>query len=229
MKIQPYIDKLSASKEFKDFQKENKDSFPIAGFFILDLEQKKNVHQIDYYMPDKNKVAAFNLDEDIKIQIMDMVSKKAPEQLDLKTEIDLDALEGILEDEMKNRNMSESVKKIIAILQNLDGKKIWNLNCVLSGLEILRAHIEDSSKTVLKMEKISMMDLVKKIPKSAMQPPSKNLKGKEPSPEIIKKEIKNLDKMEKELEKEKHKLEKMLNEDLKKAREKQAKTEEKKN
>ena len=168
MKIKPYVEKLNSSGEYKKFISENKDAFMIAGFFILDFEMGQNMHQIDYYIPSTKKVAAFSLDKQVTLQILESMTKKMPEKLDIKTKIDLDELKGIILDEMKNRSMTEDVKKIIAVLQNIDGKNIWNINCVLTGMEILRAHIEDNSKSVLKMEKISMNDIMKRISPEAL-------------------------------------------------------------
>ncbi len=164
MKIQPYVSKLNTSSQYKDFAKKNNDAFMVAAFFVLDLENGKNSHVIDYYVPSKKKIAAFTLDNQITLQMMDLMTKKVPEKLDLKTNIDLEALEGILEDEMKNRNITDDIKKIIAVVQTIDGKKIWNLNCMLSGMGILNAHIEDESRSVLRMEKKSFMDIVRKLP-----------------------------------------------------------------
>src|SRR3989344_8986124 len=169
MKLAPYVNKLNDSTAFKDFQKSHKDAFMVAGFFVLDLETNNNINQIDYYVPSKKKVAAFTLDKRVTMQMLYLLNSKAPEKLDIKTNIDLDQLYGILEDEMKNRNITENIKKIIAILQNIEGKKIWNLSCILSGMEILKAHVEDSSKSVLKMERTSMFDIMKKIPASELQ------------------------------------------------------------
>src|SRR3989344_7906751 len=208
MKIQPYVEKLNSSSAFKEFKTKYPASFMVAGFFVLDLEVKQNVHQLDYYVPSERKIAAFSLDKHVTVQLLEMVGDKKPEELDIKTNVDLDALEGILKDEMKNRNMTEEIKKIIAVLQTVDGKKIWNLNCVLSGMEILKAHIEDNSKTVLKMEKISLMDIMKKIPNS-MTGMNKQL-NKDASKEDIEKEIEKLDKVEEEIEKEKKELQKNL-------------------
>lgn len=164
-KIKPYINRLNNSKEYKNFEKKHKDAFMIAGFFILDLETQNNLHQIDYYVPQEKKIAAFTIDKGVVMQMLDMMNNKlVPEKLDMQTNIDLDALPGILEDEMKNRNITADIKKIIAIVQTIEGKKIWNLSCVLSGMNILKAHVDDSSKTVLKMEKSSIMDYISKIP-----------------------------------------------------------------
>ncbi len=234
MKIKPYVAKLNNSKTYKQFQKKYEDAFMIAGFFILDLEMGKNLHQIDYYVPTEKKIAAFTLDGGVTMQMLDMMNNKlVPEKLEITTKVDLDALKGILEDEMKNRNITDDIKKIIAIIQTIDGKKIWNLNCVLSGMSILKAHIDDESETVLKMEKASIMDLLKKIPGGALPgmggakgikmdvPKSVGAEAEEAeesedaelpagSEAELKEKISTLNKLEKEIESEKNKISKEL-------------------
>jgi DNA repair exonuclease SbcCD ATPase subunit len=198
MKIQPYVERLGTSKEYESFQKKYNDAFLVAGFFVLDFETGANLNQIDYYIPSTKKVAAFTLGEkDVEMKIMDTLNDKIPERLDMRTNVDLDAIKGILEDEMKNRNMTEDIKKIIAVIQNLEGKKTWILNCVLSGMEILKAHIEDESKTVLKMEKASVLEYIKKLPPSELPKPDKK---------EIDDQIKELEKVKKALEEENDKL-----------------------
>ncbi len=205
MKVDPYVEKLNSSQEFKEFKEKNPDSYLAAGFFIIDLENENNIHQIDYYIPSSKKIAAFTLDEEIKVQVLDTLNEKVPEKLDLKINTDLEALKGILEDEMKNRNMSQSIKKLIAVIQTIEGKDTWTINCVLSGMEILRASIEDESKTVLKMEKSSIMEFVKKVPVQQLKP--------KPSPESkeqIKQELSKLNELADEIKKEKSELESEL-------------------
>ena len=204
MKIQPYIEKLEDSKEYKDFKAKYPDAFLAAGFFVLDLEGGTNIHQIDFYVPSEKKIAAFSLDGEIKVKLLETLNEKVPEQLEIKTNTDLDALSGILTDEMKNRGISESIRKIIAVIQNIDGKRIWNLNCVLTGMEILKSHIEDDSQTVLKIEKTSIIDIMKKMPSA------KSLKVPVESKEDIKDELEKLDKIEGEIEKAKSKLKEEL-------------------
>jgi hypothetical protein len=162
-----------------------------------------NVHQIDYYVPSKKQVAAFNLDGEVEVRLLDMMHKeKVPEKLDLRTKVDLDAIKGILEDEMKNRNITESIKKCVAVIQMVDGKKLWVLNCVLSGMEILKAHVDDESRTVLKMERASMLDYVKKMPALPQQGQPKANK------ETLQKQLDQLNKLKEQLEKEKAALDK---------------------
>lgn len=209
MKIQPYVERLSGSKEFKDFSQQYKDAFMVAGFFVIDFESNKNLHQLDYYVPSKKKIAAFTMDKGVTMQLLETVNQKVPEKLDMKASIDLDALHGILLDEMKNRSITEDIKKMIAILQNINGKKVWNINCVLSGMEILRAHVEDESKTVLKMEKASIMDYVKKISPDALKAMAKGGPAGSattaPAKENPKEKLKQIEILEKQLEIEKEK------------------------
>jgi hypothetical protein len=204
MKIQPYIEKLNTSKEYEEFEKKYEDAFLVAGFFVLDFETGQNIHQIDYYIPSQKKVAAFNLNPEVSVQIMKMMNEKVPEKLDSQTNVDLESLKGILEDEMKNRNMTEEIKKVIAVIQNIEGKKVWVLNCILSGMEILKAHIDDDSQTVLMMEKASVMDYIKKMPGAAAQQGA----PKKPSKKDLDKQLAQLDKLKEVLKKEKEEIEK---------------------
>ena len=208
MKLKPYIEKLESSKEYGKFKKENKDAFVVAGFFVVDFEQGKHIHQIDFYVPKSKKVAAFTLDSKVTLQLLNLMSKKIPEELDINTNIDLDALKGILTDEMRNRSITEEITKMIAVVQTVKGKKIWNVNCVLSGMEILKAHVEDESETVLKLERVSMTELIKKIPKQQLQTAA--APDKKPTKEDAKQALSQLQKMEEQIVKEKERLQQEL-------------------
>lgn len=218
MKIQPYVNKLHSSPVFKEFQQKYNDAFLVAGFFVIDFETGKNLHQIDYYVPSKKKFAAFTLDSKVVLQLLDTLDKKTPQALDMNTNIDLEALQGIIQDEMKNRSITQSIKKMIAVLQTVEGKKVWNVNCVLSGMDLLKVHVEDASETVLKMEKSSLLDYIKRLPMPAgadgqpTQPGAEQASAQEPaeptSPkEMIARKIEQLDKLKELLKKEEVKLE----------------------
>ncbi|OIO81350.1 hypothetical protein AUJ84_01405 [Candidatus Pacearchaeota archaeon CG1_02_32_132] len=205
MKIQPFVEKLQGTKTYEEFQQKYKGAFLIAGFFVLDYESGQNISQIDYYIPKEKKVAAFNISqESVNFKVLEMLNEKIPEKLDIKTNVDLDALRGILEDEMKNRSISDEIKKIIAVIQTIEGRKVWTINCVLSGMEILKAHVDDESKTVLSMERASVVEFLKKIPMNPAGQPAKT----EPSKKDIDAQLKQLDQLKEVLEKEKAKLEK---------------------
>lgn len=163
MKFLHYLGKLHTSPIFKQFEKKNKKAYLCAGFFVLDFELGKNLHHIDYYIPSNKKIATFALDKGIKMKISEAVTKKKPEKLEGKSKTDLDALKEIIEDEMKNRTVTEEIKKIIAILYSVEGKKLWHINCILSGFGILKVHLDDESSSVIEFEKTSLTDIMRKI------------------------------------------------------------------
>jgi hypothetical protein len=210
MKLKPYVEKIEKSKEYLSFKKQYPDSFMVAGFFVIDLEMKNDIHQIDYYIPSKKKVAAFTIgDHKVVMQMLDVMGGKTPEKLDISTNVDLDALPGILHDEMRNRSISEDVRKIVAVLQTIDGKKIWNLNCILTGMELLRSHIEDATQSVLKLEKISMAEIIKQVPAQALKANAEE-QEKPADKEDLKGEIDKLNKIQQEIEKQRDELNKQL-------------------
>ena len=165
MKFSHYLKRLQESEEFKKFKKENETSHLCAGFFILDFEGGKDTHQIDYYLPN-GKIATFNLDDGVNLKLSEQtIENKTVPEIKQESETDIDILKSIVEDEMKNRTVTEKVKKIIAILHMNDNKLIWNLQCILDGLNLLSIHLDDSDKSILKFDKNSLLGIMKTLPK----------------------------------------------------------------
>lgn len=160
MKFEHYLKKLHESKEYKKFISKHKKSHLCAGFFVLDYETGRDMHQLDYILPN-GKIATFFLDEGVKMKISEQTLKKELPELKSEIKTDIDALKGIVEDEMKNRTVTEKIKKVIAILHILDGKAVWNLQCILDGLSLLNVHVNDADKSILKFEKHSLMEFIK--------------------------------------------------------------------
>ena len=77
-------------------------------------------------------------------------------------------MKGIVHDEMLNRTVTGEIKKIIAVLQSQEGRKVWNLNCITGDLGIIKVHVDDKTSNILEFEKASLFDFVKMIPKSAL-------------------------------------------------------------
>lgn len=163
MKIQPYLDKLNQSKKFRDFITKNPNAYFAAGFFVLDFQAKNNLHQIDYFDPKTKKMFTFMLDGDIELKPSEAANTLIPQKINGEINLDLDILKGIVQDEMKNNTITSKIQKIIAILQNLDGKLIWNLNCITNDMGIIKVHVDDESHSILKFEKVNLFDIVKKL------------------------------------------------------------------
>ncbi len=163
MKFAHYLGRVQESKEFKEFSKKNKEAYLCAGFFVFDFQEGKDIHQVDYFLPGKKQIAAFLLDKGMSYKIADAMNTTKPEEIRGEIRMDLDKLRGIVEDEMKNHTITEGIMKMIAILQSIEGKKVWNLNCILSGMALLKVHVDDASGDVLKFEKASFLDFVRKL------------------------------------------------------------------
>ena len=163
MKIQPYIEKLNNSKEFKEFVRKNPNSYFSAGFFVLDFINKKSMHQIDYFIPEKNKIQTFILDDnEIISKESETVNEKIPKKIGSNINLDLDILKGLVEDEMKNRTITNKIQKIIAVIENINGKLIWNLNCITNDMGVMKVHIDDNDHSILEFEKINLFDVMTK-------------------------------------------------------------------
>ncbi len=161
MKFSHYLKRLEESSEFRDFKEKHKNSYLCAGFFVLDFETHKNMHQIDFALPN-GKIATCILEEGVKINISKQALKKKLPEIKDEVKTDIDALKGIVDDEMKNHTVTQNIKKIIAVVQNLDGKNIWSLSCITDGLGLIQVHLDDATENILKFEKRSLFDFVKK-------------------------------------------------------------------
>lgn len=164
MNFEDSLERLEASPAFANFKKQHPDAFLCAGFFVINYEQEgNNSQQLDYSLKDK-KVFTFVLDKEITIKEAETIEgkKESLPELDKDIKVDIDDVEKILEEELNNRKLGNPLK-IIAVLQKNEGKQIWNLNCVLPGMELLRVHINTEDGDILKFEKKSMFDFVQKV------------------------------------------------------------------
>ncbi|MBU3912957.1 MAG: hypothetical protein KKB21_01965 [Nanoarchaeota archaeon] len=163
MKFEHYIKRVEESPEFKKFREDHKKAYLSAGFFVLDFDQGKHIHQIDFFIPGNKKIATFKLEKGVSMQVSDTFKLKTkPEEMIGKSNLDIDALKGIVHDEMMNRTVTQEVKKIIAVLQQQNGKKIWRLNCITNDLGIIKVDVDDEGN-VLDFEKANLFDMMKKV------------------------------------------------------------------
>jgi len=163
MKVNEFITQLEGSKEFANFKSKNPNAPLCAGFFVLDLGRGKSTYQLDYYLPNK-KVETFDIDgKKVLRKTSQQGLKKKPQKIDGEINIDLDMLKGLVQDEMKNRGVTEKVTKIIAVLQKIGKENVWLLNCMTNGMNIIKVHIADKDESILEFEKFSLLDIMKVV------------------------------------------------------------------
>ena len=157
MNIFEVIDKVEGSDAFKKFKDKSPKSYFCAAFFIIDYEAKDAKKQIDYYISDED-VMTFTVEGESVKEMEAKLPKKEKIPEILKEKVKLDE-EKAIEIGKKESEIGE-FKKVIAVLQTLDGKPVWNLSC-MKGLMMMRYHVSAEDGKVLKKEKINLMDMMK--------------------------------------------------------------------
>ncbi len=158
---------ISESEIFKNFIKEHPEAELCAGFFILDFFGNDNKKSLDYKFGDKimtfsiNELGHIKMNEDKLIEEKNMNFPKL-ETINSGIKFDLDEAESTAKIKALDEGISAKFSKIIAVLQKYDGKQIWNLTSMLEGLIILHILINAETGDVIKFERKSMMDLIRK-------------------------------------------------------------------
>ena len=165
MNFSQTLKQIESSNEFKEFKKEHKDAYLCAGFFVLDLEQNINQRQLDYSLKN-GKIYTFSSSENkVTLKEAETIEGKKEKLPELSKEIktDLENLKEVVEKRMEKEEIQNKITKIIAILQKHEDKQIWNLTCMMEGFGMLQVHINSETGEILKFEKRSMFDFVKKV------------------------------------------------------------------
>ncbi len=167
MKAAHYIKEVKKSRAFKDFAAEDSGAYLCSLFFIRDFNGPQNETQVDFYSPKAKNIVSFKVGKGIERipvpkKAFTITHKKfVPKPLNENIKMDLDALKPTLMDEMHNRDMTYEIEKILAILNVMDNRAVWNCTSFLKGLGLLQAHVEDQSQSVLFMEKKSLLDMMR--------------------------------------------------------------------
>ncbi len=162
------LEKIEQSRAFENFKKQHENVELCAGFFVLDKEsskgEEKNQIQLDYLVDDD--IYTFILNDEITIKKAEQIQgqKQKIQKLNLDNiKIDLQDIEKIIGEEFEKRNVNKKITKIIAIIQKPQNmEEIWNLTCMVQGMEIIRIHLDAGSGIIKKFEKVNMFDFIKK-------------------------------------------------------------------
>lgn len=205
MKFSDYLEKVQADKSYKDFISENPEAYLCAAFFIVDYKDGKDESSIDYFNPKDRKIVAFTLGKDIQARPLDVVQRGiSPLKINENVQVEIEQIKGMLTDDMHNRGITNEIQKIILILQTTNNNLIWHCTAFLSGMNLLKVDIEDKSKSVIFMEKLTLIELLKPMNKliaATEQKIKNNSKSKKKSGKLSKEEMKSI--LSKEVDNEK--------------------------
>ncbi len=171
MKLKEIISLIESSQIFLNFKKteEGKNAFLCAAFLIMDFKDGKNEQSLDYKTEAGENIFIFSVKNDeIQMKQEEILDKTKPlEKISTKIKIETDKLKELVEKELAKNQITKPLEKIIAVLQNGEGqegekKTIWNLTCMCAGFLIILIHIDAVSGDILKFEKKSLFDFIKK-------------------------------------------------------------------
>ncbi|MDO8516573.1 MAG: hypothetical protein Q7S33_00450 [Nanoarchaeota archaeon] len=152
--ITQLFSELKQKDFYNKFIKENPDAFLAAGFFVLDLENNYNKYQLDFFIPQLNKIAIAEYPfKEIKIQEDEITEAQILNENPL---VDLDDLiDEINKLKIKN-DYDKKTNKIIAILKD----NFWSLTCMSITFDILKIRINSLTGECEKFEKANLMNFI---------------------------------------------------------------------
>jgi len=172
MNFQFYVEKLKNSSQFKEFIQENKDAFPASGFFIMEFSNSKhpdNKQHFDYYIPSKNKMFSFKLEDDCAMVPVEIVDSTAFKPISLDHNFNFNEVANIVAKEMKSRNVDKKIQKILLSLQHKNGKDYLVGTIFISNFGLIKINIDLKDMSVIHFKKKSFFDMLKITGKGGSQ------------------------------------------------------------
>lgn len=163
MNLQFFIEKLESSEEFSNFMKYNPGAYLCSGFFSIDFENNQNQYHLDYFVPSKNKIISFELENGIKETNVIKTDSGVPPKLASTSTLEFKDIEDMILKEMEKKQIKNKLQKIMISLQNYEGKDSHVCTCFLSGFGLLKVVIDDSTKEIVLFDKKSFFDLLRKV------------------------------------------------------------------
>ena len=165
MRFQFYLEKLRASKTFKEFIKKNPSAFLCSCFFSIDFVEKDNKIHFDYYVPKSKQMFGFQLEKDCEKMPLEMREGYSPEKVSEKIDFELKDIEKILIDRMKEDKLKEKVQKIFLSLQRTNKKEVLIGTIFISAMGMIIVEMDFESKKIISFTKKSFLDFFKILKK----------------------------------------------------------------
>ena len=154
--------KLEKTKEFLKFKRVYPKSYFYSAFSMYE-NMEDMAWQMNYYDPETEKITTFELNDGIKITINSKLFQKVkekPKELDLdKVKINLKDAISIINKLRDDKYKDEHENKVIAILQNIENKQVWNITYITSELRLLNVRIDSNNGNIIheKFESITRL------------------------------------------------------------------------
>jgi len=154
MKLHQLLSDLKESEGYKTFKEQNPKAFFAAAFIILDIEKGTEQLQLDFFLPEKSKVAAFELPNETPRTHEDEIKEMKPQSTEIK--IDIDDIKRKSQEIIAANDSAIKPTKIIAVLRDDE----WNLTCMDNMLGIIRIRLDANTGEQKSFDKGSLMDFM---------------------------------------------------------------------
>ena len=154
---------LEKSSEFKNWKKKNPETYLSYGFYVI--ENTDVNWKIGYYDTKKDKLTSFDVGSKIKIEPDEEVFKekeKKVEKLNLsEVKLDLGDAISIAQQLQEEEFATEKPTRIIAILQKIDTRQVWNITYLTQNFNTLNFKIKTETGRVLEKKLTPLMEFRK--------------------------------------------------------------------
>ena len=146
--------KLINSKEFKNWKDKNKNAY-LSSCVLINDPGTKDKWSFDFYIPKKNRITTFIMDEDISMnenqKIFEQKKKKLKEVNIDEIKFNLNKVHDFIEKEYKVKPM-----KVIIVLQNLD-KLLWNISLLGTDFNLVNMKLDAKTGKLIDKSTTSML------------------------------------------------------------------------
>jgi hypothetical protein len=156
-----YFEKLKNSVEFKEFLNKNSNAFLCSAFFIRDKKGKENKQHFDFWIPEKEKIFSFELENNLRVSEIEKIENSIPLKFSFDFNFDFEVFENLILKEMKKKKIGNEIEKFLFSFQKFEEKNILVGTIFLSKLGLLQFSFDLDKKIFISFEKRSFFDLIK--------------------------------------------------------------------
>jgi hypothetical protein len=150
--LKKLVKDLESAKEFKSFKKDNPKSY-LASCVVTVKGKTSNEGQINYYLPEKDKMTTFVMKKPLQVineQEIFQKEKKEVKELEFKDiKINMKKALELLESFRKKKYQAEFPGETIVVLQVLEEGPVWNLTMLTATLKVLNVKMSAVDGEVL--------------------------------------------------------------------------------
>ncbi|NTV23229.1 MAG: hypothetical protein HGA85_02535 [Nanoarchaeota archaeon] len=153
--------RLLESEEYKTWKKENKHTYLVHGFVMID-PQVKEEWQLGFYSSKEDKVITFTLGDKITVNPAAEVLKEEGALIPLEADkVKFPLTEALAKCEalQKEKYKSHTPFKKIVLLQKLDLGQVWNITFVTNTFKVLNMKLDSITGDMLSDDLVELFKI----------------------------------------------------------------------